>query len=355
MIEATPKGADIQTAANAFLGMLDAESNPPKKEQTPASDAPVEANEPLQDAPQESETVEEPIDNKAVEGDEPSADTQYTLPERFEDLANDFGVEPEKLLNLKVKTKIDGEEGEARLADLIKSYQLEGHLNRRNMEIVERQKAFEQEVQTHKAYLAQQIQTANQYTAMLEHELAGEYSKVNWDELRTTDPAEFAAKRQEFADKQTRIQQTKVQLDRQLQTEIQQAQYQQNMSLQQFKAQQAQELLSKIPEWKDPAKYQSDAAELKTYLLSQGYAPEQIDNINRASDVTILRKAYLWDKLQGSKAQVTKKVVNAPKVIRPGASKDKAALDSDRRNAQLMRLRKSGRVEDAASIFLDFV
>jgi hypothetical protein len=61
-----------------------------------------------------------------------------------------------------------------------------------------------------------------------------------------------------------------------------------------------------------------------------------------------------YDKLVASKPEVTKKVAQAPKVIKPGVSQPR---DSNAEEVKKLKARakQSGRIADAASVFERFI
>jgi hypothetical protein len=59
--------------------------------------------------------------------------------------------------------------------------------------------------------------------------------------------------------------------------------------------------------------------------------------------------------MQNSKPNLAKKITKPGKVFSSGVKKDKTDIDFTRRKEKLSRLKKSGSVKDATSIFLDMV
>jgi hypothetical protein len=70
--------------------------------------------------------------------------------------------------------------------------------------------------------------------------------------------------------------------------------------------------------------------------------------------VLTLWKAAQYDKLIANKPEVTKKVSEAPKMMKPGTAKV-VNPESDALKAERNRLRKSGKARDAATIFERFL
>ncbi len=75
-----------------------------------------------------------------------------------------------------------------------------------------------------------------------------------------------------------------------------------------------------IPEWTDPAKFETGRQEVAKYLIAEGAAPEALANVNDALSITIARKAMLYDRLLKAKSEKVKQLRDAPPVVRPGAS-----------------------------------
>jgi hypothetical protein len=106
--------------------------------------------------------AETPAPNEHVEGDDaPDAVTDPDNPatpdgtdvddapfdpaklSSLTELADAAGLESERLMDLELPTKIDGKEGKARLRDLVKSYQLDGHINQKLATLDTDRKTFE--------------------------------------------------------------------------------------------------------------------------------------------------------------------------------------------------------------------
>jgi hypothetical protein len=100
-------------------------------------------------------------------------------------------------------------------------------------------------------------------------------------------------------------------------------------------------LHKQIPKWGDDKKRQ-----VLENALTYGYSREEFDGLSDPRHVMVLHDAAQWRALQAQKKTAMQKVTDAPRVVRPGTAptqqpKSKSAFD---------RLRKSGRVEDLASL-----
>lgn len=303
--------------------------------------------------PEEDVQKAEGQDDKAkTEGKD--QDTQTGVDEAFfetlDELAEAAGVPLEKLLTLKTRTKVDGVEDTVPLAQIVKNYQLDGHLTRKQQELAEKLKTVDSEREKYNSELNSKLQEANQLIGHFEQQFMAEFNSVNWQELRQSDPAEFAARKQEYNDRYSQLmnyrQQIQVNAHR-LQTEAQekaQAKFSEIVKAEEEK------LISKLPDWKDPEKAKTGKKDLSDYLRNYGFNDGEISQIYDHRQVDIIRKAMLYDK-QSTKSEVAlKKVVTLPKILKPSSPSvgeaRKAAIAE-----KLKVLSKSGRVEDAAEVF----
>jgi hypothetical protein len=63
----------------------------------------------------------------------------------------------------------------------------------------------------------------------------------------------------------------------------------------------------------------------------------------------------MYDKLQKSKPAITKKVNEAPRMLRAGTSGSNKQSDAQKLQQQKTQLRNSGKVRDAAALFEQFL
>ena len=109
-----------------------------------------------------------------------------------------------------------------------------------------------------------------------------------------------------------------------------------------------------MPDWGKPDAQRELAGKLRDYARGQGYQDAEIDTLVDHRSFIVLNKARLYDELQGSDVKA-KKLKNKPRVIRGGKGSTKTAEAKQKRTSQKNRLKKSGRVEDAAALFEDFI
>lgn len=303
--ETTQTGVEVaeRSVEDRLEAMFDAEDETPTEESS-SSDTDETAEEAEKDASEESV---EPEEGETVELE-------------ASQLAEILGIDPESLNwgeeGLKVKTKIDGEVGEATLADLIKSYQLEGHVQKKSQALADAQRMFDEQMQAANAHIEAQLATSNQFLNALEMQLVGKYQNINWEHLRMTDPAEFAAMQAEYQNDVNALGQMKQQAMYMMSERQQAVQMQYEQATAQVLAEQAQLLKDKIPEWRDVAKAKQEKAEIVSWLKNRGYPDHILAGITDATVVADIREFWQFKKAQEANQKSAKPV---PKIQRAGA------------------------------------
>jgi hypothetical protein len=293
-----------------------------------------------QGSAQESDVA---TDGDGQQSDEPQLTTTHLakylgLDEAALDLDEDGTV--------KIRTKVGGVEGAAKLQELVKSYQLQKHVDERAREASEREKALDTRTKEVEAQFTQRLQYAEGLANVAANQLLQEFQSIDWLALERQDAGTAALWKQKFQEKQAQlrgvfhnIQQEKAGLQNKSSAETQAA-------LQK----EAQRLPELIPEWKDAAVAAKERDEIREWAIKAGYEPSEIDNISKAHHVRMLRKAMLADRLQASKPEVENRVRKAPMLVKPG----QAVQNSDGQKLQNLRtaVKKSGGKSDAVEAYL---
>ena len=108
------------------------------------------------------------------------------------------------------------------------------------------------------------------------------------------------------------------------------------------------QLLTKVPEWKDESTRKADYEKLNGFLAEFGYAPHEVESITDHRQLIIANQARLYRELMKQKDVAAKKVEKLPpKMERPGSRAENSANPSKEAYA---RLRKTGSLDDAASL-----
>lgn len=242
-----------------------------------------------------------------------TADPEYSS---FEDFAGKNKFELESLYSLPLTVKIDGKTSNVPLRDVLKGYQLEGHVQEKSRALAEQRQQWESERTAAQQALGAQLQQAQVLGNLAHQQLLAEYQGINWNQLRIDDPAGWAVKNQEF---QNRANQIAGHLN-----QVQQHQ-------QQLAAAQQQELTSKVipaeqermydsrPEWRDTTKFQADTAAMKQYATKLGFKPAELAGIYDHRIMIALHDAARYAALQAASPEALKRVRAAPQAVQPGS------------------------------------
>jgi hypothetical protein len=300
------------------------------------SEAPPQEDADETEAPPSEETPPDDAQDDATEA------TYSTV----EELAEALGWDLDKILDLEAKTKIDGKEEKRRLRDLIKSHQLEGHLNQKLMTAAEERKAFEAERNTKQREMADKLLRMDAGLQTLERALASEFAGVDWQQLQTENPLEFNAK---YVGYQQRMAQLQA-IAGQIAQEQQHYQAEAARQAQSYLAEQKQLLQAKVPEWANEGRRNKDRAEIVEYLKDHGISKEEFESISDHRQILVLRDAVAWRNLQKSKPATLNKIKAAPKLLKPGTTQSRAAQDNLQMSKDRERLRSTGKPRDAKAV-----
>lgn len=358
----TPEtGADTVTSAAAKiadLGLLELESDPVETN----SQAEQESENP----PAQAESEPEETDNGDSEGEqEASANDDEEEPESQEseeqgeekpsswtlnELAEAMELTPEQVLQtIKLTATVNGESEEVTLDELQRGFQRERDTTQKSMRLAEERKALEAEREAAKAEITTRLQEATHVVQLAEQQLLSEYEGINWEELRSYDPGEYAAKRSEVNEKLQRINANKAAIAQESARIAQENALKQEQEFAKFLEEERPKLLNAIPEWADEKKAEEGKRAVAEYVLGQGYPQEILSRMDH-KDVVMARKAMLYDQLQNGKPALTKKVKDVPKFVKPGAKKSKQEVGAETRKTLRSKLKKTGRAEDAIGL-----
>ncbi len=315
-------GASITDRLESYLTASDTTSPPP---QDPQATAPEVNAEPT-DSPDEgaSEGVQEPQVSTA-------------------DVAKWLGVDESALDvdedgSIKVKTKIDGKEGAAKFADLLKSYQTQGHADNKSREVAERERALQARTQEVEQQAQARLQHIEQLGNVAAQELMREYQSIDWNTLRVTDPGNYAALKADFQERNAKLQG----VFQATQQQAVQRQAQAERARMEHVQEQAKRLPELIPEWKDEAAASKERDEIRSWAVKAGFEAQEIDGFTMAHHVAVMRKAMLYDKLQSTKPAIENKVRTAPKLVKPGQAVQNTA-GQELRNLKQSIVKSGGR------------
>lgn len=269
-------------------------------------------------------------DANGREGETPPADDQV----KIESAQQDDNAP-------KFKVKVDGQEVEVTQDELLNGYSRQQDYTKKTMELAEQRKQAEQ--------IANQVQ--QQYQAKIEAmaqalgQSLDSQKDIDWQQLLDSDPVQYLKQRHLFEQRQAAF--GEAQAERQRLAE--QAQRDNHAQMQTRIQTEQQELLAKLPDWKDEVKAKAEKEQLRTFLESNGYKADEIGQVVDHRAIILARKAMLFDQIIAQQKETNKKVEKLPpKVERPGVS---GGNEIDGRSSAMQKLSRSGKVEDAAAVF----
>lgn len=325
----------IASAHQALLGLLDSQESPEAEEAAPTEEELASTEEDPDESP---EAVSE--DESESEEDE----------EESEDEESEEEDEEEPVYAVKV----DGEEIEVSLDELLKGYSRNSSFTRKSQALAEDRKQMEslqaqynsemQQIQAERQQYAQQLQS------MIENSNLDAFANVDWERLKAEDPIEFVTKREEFREAQEKI--AKVQQQQQAAIQKNEAAAQQQWQ-ESVKTEHA-ALVEKLPEWGDPDKQKVLAGELRSYASSAGFQDAEIESLIDHRSFIVLNKARLYDEMMKANPKA-KKLKNKPKVIRGSKAATAKSESKSKRAALRNRLSETGHVNDAAALLEDYI
>lgn len=286
-----------------------------------------------------------------VEAQEPESDgeEQEAGPQlSISDVAKILGVDETALDvdedgTVKVKTKVDGKEGAAKFAELLKSYQLQSHVDARAREVAEAHRQAQERVQQFESFAQQKAMEFEHIFNAGRQAILGEFGNVNWDDLAKNDPIGYVEKQHAYNAKVAQLQQIKAAADQETQNFIQAQQYRHAQKL----AAEQERLSTLIPEWKDDAVRTQELGKLVPWLQQKGVSRESIAALDNslladAGLIAALRAGMVAESKAPKAIELEKKVRAAPKLVKPGQP-----IDANQRGAETIkelrdRVRRTG-------------
>jgi hypothetical protein len=331
-----PAQGSIDQAQSAFLGLLEPEEVKPETEESAPTEDVEESTE---------ETQDEPLEEVSEDDSEEEKSEEESEEDETEEESTVYAV------------KVDGEELEVSLDELISGYSRQSDYTRKTQELssergkmAELQQQWANEISQSQAERQQYVDALGQF---VQQSMAGleQYTNTDWETLREEDPIAFVTKKDEFRDAQERVRQAQAQQGIEKQKQEQEFSKIKHLALQE----EHKRLVEAVPEWSDPDKRGKLASELSSYALSQGFKKEELQELIDHRSLIVLMKAQKYDALQNSDVKA-KKLKNKPKVIRAGKGTNKKSDTAKaKRIASMKRLKESGHVDDSVALFEDFV
>lgn len=288
------------------------------------------------DSPQESES-QQPPEEMAAESDDVSDEESQDADVDADDV-DDEQEEAQQQLTAADDAIVEIDGVAIPVAELKKSYFRQSDYTRKAQALAEQRKAAEAEAN---AVRAERTQYAQLLGALQQQLQASQEVEPNWDQLYAEDPIEWVRQREVWRSKQEQkqaIAAEQMRLQQQMQAE--QVQWMQGRLQHERVA-----LQEAIPEWKDVNTAKREKQALVEYGVANGFNEADMRGISDHKVVALLRKAYLYDRMQQSRQQAKPVQRQAIKPAAPGpAPKQVSSLTRAKQ-----RLAKTHSVKDAAA------
>lgn len=280
---------------------------------------------------------------------EPKAEAEDKHYDSLDHYVTDNGLEPESFMALPVKVRVDGAEQNVPLGEVVKAYQLSQASYARMNEAAQVKQQFATEQTQVRQALGIQIKQAQAILGKAESQLLQDFQNVDWNGLRTSDPANYSALYTDFQARNTAIQQEKQAVAN---AEKQNVQAQEQQRLQAIPVER-ERLMQARPEWRDPAKAQAAHRSMSEYGRKLGFSDAELNAITDHRQLLVLDAAARMAQLQAATPATLKRVRTAPKMAAPGTRQNKDPKGSAVQNASSAWARSGYRDENAAAALFE--
>lgn len=325
------KPLELQTEVDKATSAFEALMTPPEERPEAASEETQETAE-LADETVEEEVVEELElqDDDGEETEEETLDAEQNESEAVEEPTL-YGV------------KINGEDVSVTLDELQNSYSRQADYTRKTQELASQKKVLEQQ----QAELGQQNSLYSELIPKLQTQLKtglGDYEKVDWEQLYADDPIGYVRQRDKWNEQKEQLAAAESEQQRLKQESAQKY----NEQVQNYMAYGEQQLQKDIPEWKNAEVAQAEKLKIRQYAIDQGFTAEEINQVYDWRLLKIMRDAYKHSSTKKA-AKKKPKQKAAARVARPGTVKQTKSTTPLKKAKT--RLKKTGKVQDAARVF----
>ena len=238
---------------------------------------------------------------------------------------------------------VDGESQDVPLDELISGYQRQSSFTQKSQQLAEERKGFDVE----RAALQQARLNYSGVLQQLQQQMQAARTPANfdWDALERNDPVPWLKLKElerqragEVAagpDEQLRVQQLTAD--------------QQGRELQERLLAETDLVLERIPEWQDSDKKAEDQRKLAEFGRTLGFSDDELSTVYDHRALVTLYKAWQFDELtNGEKVQAAKSKIGS---VKSGNRETSRRTRSRKQKEQRAKLKKTGKVDDAAAIF----
>ena len=254
-------------------------------------------------------------ETKVEQSTKVESEEQELTPDDLELVSEDTTSKTDEQL---YEVKVNGETIKVTLAELQSGYAKDSDYRQKTSKLSEERKSIEAERQK----ILDEMNVANQkkseYVKRLE-EVVGNLKppKISDSELERLfeeDPTEYVKAQAMVTRERERQMKLKSELDKEKQDQA--VDYQKKMQV--VLKNEQKKLIEKLPQLADPNKAEKIRTDIKKFLTSQGYTPQELENLTDHRTVLVAYNAMQLDKLKKAKLD-GKKVKRVPRVTTSGS------------------------------------
>ena len=338
------KGAetDLQKAAKSITGLLNPVAEEKKTDTTniPEKEQKQEEQNSPEPVKEESSTEEQPLEQEIKEeesNDETSEEVSQQ--EQIETQEKQDSTEEELY-----KVKVAGQEFDVTLDELRNGYSRDADYRRKTEELSYEKKQFMSESEKQRQDYSSKLNELNQLMSVAQQQLQTEINSSDLEKLYEEDPTEAARIEHRLRRKQEK-----------LNSAMAKTQSEQQKQFDSFLQEQQKKLVVKMPEFSNPEKASQLKSSMKNTLNSYGFNDQEVAQVYDHRIVMLVNDAMKYRNMQKAKPNIAKKISKPGKVFSSGVKQSKADINLKARKEKLSRLKKTGSVKDATSIFLDMI
>lgn len=246
----------------------------------------------------------------------------------------------------KYTVKRDGKEYQVTLKEALDGYQRQDDYTRKTQEISTAKQALDADtaaVRTSREQYANVLKVLQERIGPADQEPTQE----QWNALQTDDPDRYAV---EWANYQRRKEQREA-ITREQDRVSQETRADNIKQAQAFVDDQRVKLFEKMPEWKEPAKYEAGLKVNREYAVKTlGFTEPEVNAAYDHRFVVAIDKARRYDALMAKQAAAKQKLAAAPEIAAPGARRQPTSRRQTERAAAEKQLDRTGKAEDAAAL-----
>ena len=330
---------DIQKATKTIAGLLDPKSQNEEKPEEEKQNSPelTQEESSQEDQPQEQEIKEEETEVESQE--ETEVETTEDVSQEEEQI--DTQEKQDSPLH---KVKVNGQEFDVTLDELRNGYSRDADYRQKTEELSNQRKQLQSESEKQRQDYSQKLTELNQMMSIAQQQLNEEANQVDLEKLYEDDPSEAMRIERRMKKKQEKLDQA-----------MQKSQAEQKQQFDSFLQDQQTKLMAKMPEFSDPQKASQLKSSMKTTLTNYGFNNQEIAQVYDHRIVMLVNDAMKYRNMQSSKPGLAKKILKPGKVLSSGVKQNQSDVSLKAKREKLSRLKKSGSVKDAASIFLDMI